>query len=50
MLLDVINLIYWVIALINYWFVCHMEVELDDFEDGRPVVFKTNTETAIKIK
>ncbi len=27
-----------------------MEVELDNFEDGRPMVFKTNQETADKIK
>lgn len=27
-----------------------MEVELDDFEEGRPLVLKTNTETAKKIK
>jgi len=27
-----------------------MEVELDDFEDGRPITFKTNQETAQKIK
>lgn len=27
-----------------------MEVELDDFEDGRPMILKTNSETAQKIK
>ena len=27
-----------------------MEVELDDFEDGRPMVLQTNQETANKIK
>ena len=27
-----------------------MEVELDNFEDGRPVVLETNVETAGKIK
>jgi hypothetical protein len=27
-----------------------MEVELDNFEDGRPMIFKTNQETAQKIK
>lgn len=27
-----------------------MEVELDDFEDGRPMILKTNQETATKIK
>lgn len=27
-----------------------MEVELDDFEDGRPMMLKTNQETAHKIK
>ncbi len=27
-----------------------MEVELDNFEDGRPMVFKTNQDTAQKIK
>lgn len=27
-----------------------MEVELDDFEDGRPMMLKTNQETAQKIK
>lgn len=27
-----------------------MEVELDNFEDGRPMVLKTNQETASKIK
>ena len=27
-----------------------MEVELDDFEDGRPLTLQTNQETAQKIK
>jgi hypothetical protein len=27
-----------------------MEVELDTFTDGRPMVLKTNQETALKIK
>jgi hypothetical protein len=27
-----------------------MEVELDDFEDGRPVILKNTGETGVKIK
>lgn len=46
---DIFNSEIWQTYLYIYW-IRLMEVELDNFEDGRPMVFKTTQETAQKIK